>query len=122
MALIFPRRSTQKTGLEVSRQEHFDVVIIGSGIAASIIARELAQDGRHVLVVEAAAGNDKTLGSYNAFLDRFYSAAAKDNQSPFGVNPNALMPRSSECRKLKPGETNNASYVVQSGPYVSDTV
>jgi choline dehydrogenase-like flavoprotein len=123
MALLFPVGSAQKAGLEaVAREDHFDVVIIGSGIAGSIIANELAREGRRVLVVEAAAGNEESLGSYSAFLDRFYSAASKDNQSPFAVNPNALMPRGGECRKLQPGETNGASYMVQSGPYVSDTV
>lgn len=123
MTLIFPGHAIRKAAREAPPPpEHFDAIIVGSGISGSIVARELARAGKRVLVVEAAAGNDESLDSYSVFLKHFYSAASKDNQSPFPLNANAPMPRGGECRKLQPGEVNGSSYLVQSGPYVSDTV
>src|SRR6218665_773995 len=52
----------------------------------------------------------------------FYGAAIKDNQAPYPVNRNADMPRGPDLRKLQPGETDASSYIVQAGPYVTDTV
>jgi choline dehydrogenase-like flavoprotein len=57
MAVIFPPRTARRADLEASSgQDHFDVAIIGSGIAGSNIAKQLAGESWHVLVVEAAAG------------------------------------------------------------------
>ena len=101
---------------------HYDAVIVGSGISGAIIANELAQAGKRVLIVEAATEADRSFAGYSDYLQHFYAQATKDNQSPFPVNGNAAMPRSTELRKLTPLETNSESYMVQSGPYVTDTV
>ena len=100
----------------------YDAVIVGSGISGAIIARELSKAGKRVLIVEAGPGTDRTAAGYDQYMLNFYGAASKDNQSPYPFNPNARMPRGSELRKLQPGETDAASYIVQSGPYVTDTV
>lgn len=101
---------------------HYDAIIVGSGISGAIIANELAQAGKRVLIIEAATETDRSFEGYSRYVEHFYGQASKDNQSPFPVNTNADMPRSSELRKLAPLETNKTSYMVQSGPYVSDTV
>jgi len=103
-------------------EDHFDVVIIGSGIAGAIIAKELSAAGKHVLVVEAWPDTNKTFDGYVGYLNHFYKQASKDNQAPFPLNPNAEMPRGGDLRKLAPGQTNEQAYIVQSGPYVSDSV
>ena len=100
----------------------YDAVIVGSGISGAIIAKELSKAGKRVLIVEAGPGTDRTAAGYDQYMLNFYGAASKDNQSPYPFNPNARMPRGSELRKLQPGETDAASYIVQSGPYVTDTV
>jgi choline dehydrogenase-like flavoprotein len=99
----------------------YDAVIVGTGIAGAIIANELTRDGKRVLVLEAGTGTDRSISGYESYLTNFYAASSKDNQSPFPENPNARMPRSTELRKLQPGETDPTPYVVQSGPYVTDT-
>ncbi len=99
-----------------------DAVIIGSGISGAIIAAELTRAGKRVLVVEAATDAERTFTGYLGDLNQFYTQPSRGNQSPFPINPNAAMPRGDELRKLAGGETNAAPYVVQSGPYVTDTV
>lgn len=99
----------------------YDAVIIGSGIAGAIIASKLAEAGKRVLVVEAAADTERSYAGYLGDLSHFYTQVSRDNQSPFPVNPNADMPRG-DLRKLAAGETNPVPYLVQSGPYVTDTV
>ncbi len=102
--------------------QEFDAVIVGAGVAGAIMATELTRAGKRVLVLEASTDPDRTFDGYLTNLNYFYGQASKDNQSPFPPNPNARMPRGSELRKLAPGQTNSDSYIVQSGPYVTDTV
>ena len=99
----------------------YDAVIIGSGIAGAIIANELTCAGRRVLVVEASTDAEGSFTGYLGDLFHFYTQPSRDNQSPFPMNPNAAMPRG-DLRKLAPGEINDMPYVVQFGPYVTDTV
>jgi choline dehydrogenase-like flavoprotein len=119
---ILNTKRAARSASDVESDQNFDAVIIGTGISAAIIASELSANGKRVLLVDAAPDTDKTFDGYNEYLNRFYSQPVKDNQSPFPINPNAGMPRGSELRKLGPGQTNDASYIVQSGPYVTDTV
>lgn len=121
--LLFPIDSARRTDLQaVAADGDYDAVIIGSGIAGAIIAKELTGQGKRVLMVEAGTGVDRTLTGYESYLAHFFGAASKDNQAPFPVNPNAAMPRGPGLRKLQPGEIDSANYFVQSGPYVTDTV
>jgi choline dehydrogenase-like flavoprotein len=99
----------------------YDAVIVGSGVAGSIVAKELAQSGFRVLVMEAAPGNEITLAEYEVTVRRFYAAVSKDNNSPHAENHNAPMPRSYETQKLQPGIPNTSGYFVQNGPYEIDS-
>lgn len=108
-------------GKVAAANDGYDVVIVGTGIAGAILANELSRDGKRVLVLEAGTGTNRSISGYESFLTSFYAASSKDNQSPFPENPNARMPRSTELRKLDAGETDPSPYVVQSGPYVTDT-
>ncbi len=99
----------------------YDVVIVGSGVSGSIIANELSQQGFRILILEAGPGHDLSIPGYANYLERFYRATSKDNNAPYGLNRNAPMPRSTEVRRLQPGMANDDSYLVQNGPFVTDS-
>jgi choline dehydrogenase-like flavoprotein len=113
----FPRTIDSKKAAE----GNYDVIIIGAGIAGSILAHELGKKKKRVLIIEAGAGNDFSPAGFRAYLETFYSAVSKDNQAPFNVNPNAPVPRSPDVKALRPGEPNTDAYWVQNGPFVSDS-
>lgn len=119
--MLFPSGAAQRTSFAAACQRSYDAVIIGAGISGAIIANELAQAGKRVLVVEAGPGETESLAGYEAYLHRFYATASKDNQSPYPTNPNAPMPRSTDARKIQPGQPDASGYLVQTGPFASDT-
>ena len=119
--MTFPRGAANRTDPDAASQVVYDAVIVGGGIAGSIIAHELSRAGQRVLMLEAGPAEDLTLSGYEDYLSRFYSAVSKDNQSPYPKNPNAPMPRSTDARAIVPGQPNTASYLVQNGPYSTDT-
>lgn len=121
--MIFPRGAATRTDPEAASRVIYDAVIVGSGIAGSIIADQLSRAGQRVLVLEAGPAEDLTLQGYQEYLSRFYSDTSKDNQAPYPHNPNAPMPRSTDVRWIRPGgEPNASAYLVQTGPYGTDTV
>jgi choline dehydrogenase-like flavoprotein len=119
--MIFPADAARRTTLKAACCETWDVVIVGAGISGAIIANELSKAGKRVLIIEAGPGEDITLAGYEAYLQRFYATASKDNQAPYPLNPNAPMPRSTEAHKLTPGQPDSSGYLVQNGPYGTDT-
>jgi choline dehydrogenase-like flavoprotein len=106
---------------EAVSQKHYDAVIVGGGISGAILAYELGNAKKSVLILEAGQGGDITLQGYQDYLYRFYGTASKDNQSPYPVNQNAPMPRSSDAHKLAAGVTDSSGYLVQTGPFTTDT-
>jgi choline dehydrogenase-like flavoprotein len=99
----------------------YDVVVVGSGVSGAIVAKELAQGGYRVLVMEAGPAEDMTLADYQRSVERFYGAVSKDNNAPYAENRNAPMPRGPETQKLLPGVPNASGYLVQKGPYEIDS-
>ncbi len=99
----------------------YDAVVVGSGISGSIIANELSQKGFSVLILEAGPQHDLTIPGYETYLSNFYSAVSKDNNAPFLRNRNAPMARSNDVQRLQPGQPNTGSYLVQNGPFVTDS-
>jgi glucose dehydrogenase len=106
-----------------------DVVIVGSGFAGALIANELGKAHKKVLVLEAGAGVPPNI---NAYMRRFYSAAAKVPESPYTpeiFGPNGL----SDPNKVNAGRPTvlstgakggfgdwtdpNQSYLIQKGPF-----
>ena len=120
--MIFPEGATQKTSVKAACENTYDVVIVGSGVAGAIIADQLSRAGKRVLVLEAGPAEDATLSGYDNYLQRFYGASVKDNQSPYPKNPNAAMPRSPGVKKIAEGETDASNYIVQNGPFATDSV
>ncbi len=105
---------------ETAFTKHYDVVIVGSGISGSIIAKELSKKGYDILILEAGPGKDLNLSGYEKYINNFYTAVSKDNNAPYKRNPNAPMPRSVDVKKQEPGKPNTDSYLVQNGPFISD--
>lgn len=107
---------------EEAASRTYDVVIVGAGVAASVVASELTKDPDvRILLIEAGLGHVLTQDGYQTFIETFYSAIDKDNNAPYPMNPNADMPRASRLRQLTAGQTNPDAYWVQFGPYVSDS-
>lgn len=119
--MIFPRGSGRRTDHKTASEVFYDAVIVGSGINGAIIANELSRAGKRVLILEAGPGGDRTLSGYEEYLSRFYATAFKDNQAPYPSNANAPMPRSTDARKIRPGQPDASAYLVQNGPFSSDT-
>jgi choline dehydrogenase-like flavoprotein len=119
--MIFPSGSAQKTNFKAACEETYDAVIIGAGVSGALIAHELSRAGKRVLIVDAGPGEDLSLSGYEQYLERFYGTAVKDNQSPYPKNPNAPMPRSTDARKITPGQPDASAYLVQNGPFGTDT-
>ncbi len=113
---------THTVSLEEATRKKYDVVIVGCGISASILAKELAAAKFQILIVEAGLGGDIPQDGYQRYLETFYAAVSKDNNSPYPPNPNAEMPRGPDIKRYRPGLPNTDAYWVQYGPYVSDSV
>ncbi len=99
----------------------YDAVVVGAGVSGAIIAKQLSLQGFSVLVVEAGQGGDLSVQGYERYLDTFYSSVAKDNNAPFPRNPDAPMVRSTDVERLELGKPNTGSYLVQNGPFVTDS-
>jgi len=119
--MIIPIGAMQRTDSEKVGTETYDAVIVGSGIAGAIMANELGRSGKKVLVLEAGEGTGSTLNGYHDYLTRYFATAYKDNQSPYPTNPDVPMPRSTDARKITPGIPLTSGYLVQNGPFGSDT-
>ncbi|AFY85010.1 GMC family oxidoreductase [Oscillatoria acuminata] len=90
--------------VETVSKTSYDVVIVGSGIAGAIVAKELSEQGKSVLILEAGQSKDLTLAGFQSYIDTFYSAAEKNSNAPYAKNPNALSP------------TDDDEYFVEKGP------
>lgn len=118
--MIFPRGAA-RTDHDSVADNVYDAVIVGAGISGAIVANQLSAAGKRVLMLEAGPGDDITLSGYKSYLERFYGTAAKHNQAPFADNPNAPMPKSTDARRLETGAVDSSAYLVQEGPFSTDT-
>ncbi|MEA5470610.1 GMC family oxidoreductase [Spirulina sp. 06S082] len=70
----------------------YDVVIVGAGVAGAIVAKELSEQGKTVLILEAGTGEGLTLEGFQSYVETFYGALEKNANAPYPLNPNALSP------------------------------
>ncbi|MFM6358546.1 MAG: GMC family oxidoreductase [Planktothrix sp.] len=82
----------------------YDAVIVGAGVAGAIVAKELSQQGKTVLILEAGKSKDLTLAGFQSYVDAFYKEVEKHPNSPYGENLNA------------PSPTKDNDYFVERGP------
>jgi choline dehydrogenase-like flavoprotein len=94
----------------------YDVVIVGAGVAGSILALELAKQHRRVLVLEAGRSTRDDEDGWRTILDTFYNALAKVPNSPYPPTASAPQPDVLQYNPITPGVPDSAGYFVQHGP------
>ncbi|MBD2252845.1 GMC family oxidoreductase [Nostoc parmelioides] len=82
----------------------YDAVIVGTGVAGAIVAKELSQQGKRVLIIEATVHKDLTLAGFQSYVDTFYKAVDKNPNSPYPANSNV------------PSPTDYNDYFIEKGP------
>ncbi|MCB0666227.1 MAG: GMC family oxidoreductase [Saprospiraceae bacterium] len=97
-------------------QENFDVVIVGGGISGALIASKLARANKKVLILEAGVNNGLTEATYDEYLQRFYTQAAKVPNSPYANNPYAPQPNVLDISRPTATNPDTSGYFVQYGP------
>ena len=70
----------------MAQTKNYDVVIVGAGLAGSIMALQLGKAGKKVLVIESGASVPKSRETY---VETFYTNLIKTPESPYPDNPNA---------------------------------
>lgn len=105
----------------------YDVVIVGAGVSGALIAKQLGQAGKKVLILESGAGLP---ANNNDFLNRFYMALAKVPEIPYTpdlfnppgsfnlANPTKLNAARPTVLTLDASNWKdpNQSYMIQTGP------
>jgi len=109
--------------MEKKIKEEFDVVIVGSGIAGSVLAKTLTNAGKNVLLLEAglqagmAFDPEAAYQNYQYYLETFYKASAKVPNSPY---PNIKDAQSIDVLDIEPitqcNSPSTKGYLVQTGP------
>ena len=108
----------------------YDVVIVGSGIAGSIVAKTLTNAGKKVLLLEAglqagiALDPESAYKNYQSYLNRFYNASIKVPNAPYPNIKDAPSINVINLAPLQKGVPNTDGYLVQMGPipFASDCV
>ena len=105
----------------IAHRRHYDVIIVGAGIAGSLIAKGLGQQGWQVLVLEAGTGSLQTWEGHLHAIDTFRSAVAKTPNAAFPHNVAVPSPDVLDLTPTRSGFTTNG-YFIQRGelPYSSD--
>lgn len=101
---------------------NYDVVIIGSGIAGSIVANLLTNAGKNVLLLEAglhegiAMDNEGAYKNYQSYLNTFYNAPAKAPNSPYPNIKDAPSIDVLDIKVIEKDKPTTSGYLVQMGP------
>ena len=93
----------------MSVDEPYDVVIVGAGIAGSLLAKHLTRARLRVLVLEAGPATAWTFDGYTRHLEHFYAASSKGPEAPWPPAANAPQPDTADLRS-------GTGYFVQKGP------
>jgi choline dehydrogenase-like flavoprotein len=102
--------------------KHYDVVIVGSGISGSVIAKTLTNAGKKVLILEAglqagiALEGEAAYNVYQDYIQTFYNAPAKVPNSPYPDLKDAPSIDVLQIQKLEPGQAPPPGYLIQKGP------
>ncbi|MBX9347591.1 GMC family oxidoreductase [Chromobacterium vaccinii] len=100
--------------------QHFDVVIVGTGIAGAVLAKNLTRAGKRVLMLEAGlkAGMEldaeAAFSNYQSYLDTFHYKAAPATNGPYPALEDAPAPNVLDITLDIPAE--QPGYLVQMGP------
>ena len=95
----------------MSDEKPYDVVIVGAGLAGSIIAYKLGLAGLKVMILEG--GRDVPVDRQD-YMERFYTQLAKVPESPYAPNPNAPRPTVLDLLPNKGWKDPSRTYLDQS--------
>ena len=93
-------------------EKKYDVVIVGAGVAGSILAKELARANKSVLLLEAGRATSIRPEGYASYVETFYEALAKTPNSPFPQNSAAPSPSVLFQQRPRPGNPITGGYQV----------
>jgi choline dehydrogenase-like flavoprotein len=91
--------------------ELFDVVIVGSGIAGSVLAKTLTQAGKRILLLEAglhagaALRPEEAFTTYRGYVNTFHDKAIPATNGPYPDIPEAPSPNVLEIQAKTPYDT-----------------
>ena len=97
--------------------KQYDVIIVGSGVAGAIMAKELSAKRYSVLVIEAGEGDALSFQQHLQYLERYQQATTKIPNAPFPNCANAPQPMETDVEKIQPHQISDKGYFVQYGPY-----
>jgi choline dehydrogenase-like flavoprotein len=89
-------------------QQH-DVVVVGAGVAGSLMVKYLTRAGFRVLVLEAGPATAESFEGYTKHLETFFAASSKGPESAWPPASQVPQPDTGDLR-------NNSGYFVQQGP------
>ncbi|QDU42867.1 Fructose dehydrogenase large subunit [Symmachiella dynata] len=75
------------------QDDFYDIVIVGAGVAGSILGKQLADRGKRVLMLEAGPGTGLEQGGFQSFVERFLTQELKTPTSPYPHSDNAPIQR-----------------------------
>ncbi|MFJ9406737.1 GMC family oxidoreductase [Streptomyces sp. NPDC101393] len=96
--------------------EHVDAIVVGAGIAGSLMAQQLGARGWHVLVLEAGVGDGDQDGGQASDGERFRAAPAKVPSSAIAANPLVPSPDVLDIGGVPGGGYRADGYLTQDGP------
>jgi glucose dehydrogenase len=104
--------------MDASQSLNVDAVIVGSGVAGALIAKQLGDAGKQVLILEAGP---EIPPNVNDYMQRFFKAAAKVPESPYPpelfTDPSKVNAGRATSVMLGPNYKDpKKSYLIQTGP------
>ena len=90
--------------MDANENFNVDVVIVGSGVAGALIAKQLGLAGKDVLILEAGPEIPRDI---NGYMDRFFKAKAKVPESPYPPELLAADGKFNDPSKVNAGRANS---------------
>lgn len=106
--------------------EHYDVVIVGGGVAGATVAKTIADTGgKRILILEAGRPTGMSADKYASHVDEFQASLINVPNTPYPNNPNAPQADVLDIKQIlsQPSSggaprsvIDTSGYLVQTGP------